>query len=231
MKKILFALLVLAILVVSGCKAPEQAETTQTSEVKEPAVRVVRQEQEQIVKGPALSQEVKDAIKKAESVEAIEYFYKESEKGAQYYVMGNNMKIVFPMQRQITKTNEHYDSVYIDLVKNTAVGYCEEDNDCDLTEIDQARELDINDFYLETPFDVLKEVKYGEKVSEETVGGKKAYVVRYELADGNMKKVWIWDYKGIPIRYVIETEDGDLIRRVDYNDLSANSIKASDVIK
>jgi hypothetical protein len=231
MKKILFALLVLAILVVSGCKAPEQTGTAQTSEVKEPAVRVVRQQQEQVVKGPQKSQEVKEARKKAESVEAIEYFYKESEKGAQYYVMGNNLKIVFPMQRQVGRTDEHYDSVYVDLTKNTAVGYCEVDNDCDLTEADQPRELDINDFYLETPFDVLKEVKYGEKVSEETIEGKKAYVVKYELANGNFKRVWIWDYKGIPLRYVVETEDGDKIRRVDYDGLSANGIKASEVIK
>lgn len=232
MKKILFAIIVLGIFIVSGCKAPEEEPEVTVTPTKEPTVREVSTGKEAVpVKGPELTQELKNLFAKADKVENLEYFYKEAEKGAQYYVLDKNMKIVFPMKRQIARTDMHYDSVYIDLDKKTAVGYCEVDEDCPLAEKNQPRELDINDFYLETPFDVLESIIYGEKESEETISGKRAIIVRFSLANGNIKRIWIWDYWGVPIRYTIEDSDGNVIRRVDYESLSANRVKMSDVTR
>ncbi|MBW2977354.1 hypothetical protein KY331_00765 [Candidatus Woesearchaeota archaeon] len=231
MKKILFAILVLSILIVSGCKAPEEAGVTVAPTTGTPTVREVSTGQEAVIKGPALTQELKTLLAKANTVDSIEYFYKEAEKGGQYYVMGNNMKIVFPMKRQVERTNMHYDSVYVDLVKKTAVGYCEVDGDCPILEEDQPREVDFNDFYTETPFDILDAITSGEKESEETIEGKKAIIIKVPLSSVRIQRVWVWDYKGIPLRYTIEDEEGNLIKKVDYTGLSANTVKMSDVTK
>jgi len=124
MRKILLAILVLSILILSGCKAPEAEPgvQVQTQAGKTPVISEVTTGKEaQPVKGPELSSELKQLFAKADTVQSLEYFYEETQVGAQYYVLGDNMKIVFPGKRWIQGTPKHYDSVYLDLAKKTDI--------------------------------------------------------------------------------------------------------------
>ena len=234
MRKIILTLFILSILVLGGCAAPEEEGTAAqqtTQQAKGPVVREVRTGQEELpARGPELSAELKSLIAKADSVESMEYFYKEAEKGARYYVRDNNIRIEFTSRK--FEGDLVYDNVYIDLAKRTATGYCEDHDPCkDVNLLDVPQELDIKDFNLETPFDVLDSITYGEEKGSETISGKTAVIIEIPLSDGNTKRIWVWDYKGIPIRYTIVGKEGEVIRRIDYEGMVVNNVKASDVIR
>jgi len=229
--KILFAVLVLGILIVSGCKAPEtEEETTVTvSGGQTPTVREVSTGREAVATGPSLSSELKTLLAKAGTIDSLEYFYHEAEVGMRYYILGNNIRIQYTTRTKLGGNREYTTDVYIDLSARKARGYCEEPG-CD-EKRDVPVDLDIGLFNLETPIDVAKTIKTGEKKGEETISGKKTIVIETPLTNGNVQRSWIWDFKGIPIRYTIQTPEGQVLKRVDYEGLSINSVKMSDVTK
>ena len=48
---------------------------------------------------------------------------------------------------------------------------------------------------------------------------------------GNKQKIWIWDYRGLPLRYDIYDSNDELIERVEFKSLAVNHLKDSDVNK
>ena len=54
-------------------------------------------------------------------------------------------------------------------------------------------------------------------------------MVKYELGEAEVT-VYIWDYKGIPLKYETR-EDGELTRKIEFLNLVINGVKDSDVTK
>ena len=60
------------------------------------------------------------------------------------------------------------------------------------------------------------------------ISGRECIKVEYE-EDGKTTRVWIWEYKGLPLKY--EVYDGtERIKRVEFENLAYNGVKDSDVV-
>ena len=58
---------------------------------------------------------------------------------------------------------------------------------------------------------------------------REVVMVKYELDEAEVN-VYIWDYKGIPLKYETR-EDGELTRKIEFLNLVINGVKDSDVTK
>ena len=82
--------------------------------------------------------------------------------------------------------------------------------------------------------EILNSITEGEIVSSETLDrGKMAMTVQYEEA-GVTERVYIWEYKGIPLRYEryksSEIKESELIERWDFTNVAYGGISESDLV-
>ena len=230
MKRLLILFLILSILLVGCAKVDKSVEENEVgsptgpSSVKEESKGVDEISKPKIT----ISKELKDLIDKADSVKSLIYTYSHANQGMKVYVKDNKMKQVFVIRSGTYAAGTRYDTVYLDLDKKTVVAYCEEPDDCDEEEINTQISVDYDDFITETPFDVLESVKYGEITGTYRIDGKDTAIVETE-ENGYTKKVWIWTYKGIPVKYEI-WDNSERIKRVDYENMIVNDVSNSDLV-
>ncbi|MBW2966569.1 hypothetical protein KY342_05685 [Candidatus Woesearchaeota archaeon] len=230
-KEILILLLILCI-VLTSCKPVEEVVEEKTIEKTGPTeVKEESKEVRKIVRPqPILSKELTDLIDKTNAVDSLQYFYHSGNDYMNVYVnKEGKMKQVFALRSGIYEPGTRYDTVYLDLNKKTAIAYCENPDDCDEEEQEKEMDVDYDDFITETPFDVLESIESGEIGQEIRIDGKDVVVVETKTNEGYDKKIFLWTYKGIPLKY--EIWDGDeKIKRVDYEKLIANAVSYSDLV-
>ena len=122
------------------------------------------------------------------------------------------------------KEGEKFDTIYVDLSGGDITAYCETTNICELDEQDKKVDVSSREFILETPFDVLEEAKYGTVLRKEMVEGKDATVVEYDVGSGNTKIVWLWNYRGIPLKYEVRSSSDEKLRAVVFGQLTINDV-------
>jgi len=234
MKKLLLILFV-AVLLVSGC-AKETTYQKPAAPVSEPAVKqtTLPAEKETIkeagMQGPVLPDDVKAIMAKADSVTSIDYSHSEWVKGeagyyAHIYAKGDKMKHVIELGSGKFAKGTYYDTAYFDLAAKSVIAYCEEDT-CD--DRNAPIPVDFSDFTTETPFDVLKKVKYGAKAGTEMVDERETTIVQYD-EDGKTIKVWLWDYKGLPLKYEVYSGD-EKVKSIEYKTLVYNQVKDDELV-
>jgi hypothetical protein len=149
------------------------------------------------VKTP-LSQEILDLIAKSKGVSSYEYTYKNSENSydsSNHYVKGDKLRMIYGSMRLYNKFS-YYD-VYIDKTKGLAYLVCQDVVNC---KGKKGKEVMYPEFNHATPLEVLAGVNNGEKVEETEVGARKAWVISYINPDGDAEKIWLWTYKGMPLK-------------------------------
>ncbi|MBW2981272.1 hypothetical protein KY343_00185 [Candidatus Woesearchaeota archaeon] len=227
MKKTILVLIIILCLFLTSCADEQPVEEDEKETVTGPST--VKEESKAIEEIPikaSMSTELKELIEKANTVESLKYFYQSSEGGnMDVYVMGTKMKQEFDPH---FIEGVYYDTYYIDLSKKTVAGYCESDSTfyCEDPSVTVTR--DFNDFITETPFDILKLITSGDVKPGTMIDGRSTVIAEIETEEGIMK-IWLWDYKGIPIRYEIWDND-EKIRWVDYKNLAINVVKSSELI-
>jgi hypothetical protein len=194
-------ILILAIMVAllaAGCAAPTQPTTPATDNKTTAPTDSV---EPQAPAGPAktpLSQEITDLIAKSKGISSYEYTYKNSEDAldsANHYVKGDKLRIVYGGMRTYNKF--YYYDVYIDKKNGIADLVCQDIVNC---KGQKGKEVMFAEFNHKTPLEVLVGVDNGEKVDETEVGAKKSWVISYINPDGDPEKIWIWTYKGMPLK-------------------------------
>ncbi len=238
MKKIIFLVLVLVILI-SGCGGkPEDSYIKPKSDVEEPSVNEIDLPSEESgdydgsnLEGPELSSEIKELLGKVDDIDSLEYSYNVFIKGepsyySNVYVKGNKMKQEINLGSGTFAEGEYYDTVYFDLAKNTADAYCEED--CDEDEIDKVIDVNYNDFYVESPFDVAKNLKVGKLIGNAMHENKEVDIVEYSV-DGKTVRVYIWTYRGIPLKYEVR-EDDELVKKVEFKSPIVNDVDDEELV-
>jgi len=236
MKKI-FLLLVLTILI-SGCGGEtEDSYVKPKADVEGPSVNEVDLPSEETedyddseLEGPELSSEIKELIGKIDDIGSLEYSYSVFIKGepsyySNVYVKGNKMKQDIDLGSGTFGEKEYYDTIYIDLAKKTAVAYCE-DKDCDDRNL--AIDVDYDDFYVETPFDVIDDIKVGESIGNAMHENKEVEIVEY-IKDGKEVRVYIWTYRGLPLKYEIREND-ELIKKVGFKSPVINDVDDEELV-
>jgi outer membrane lipoprotein-sorting protein len=239
-KKIVTFVLVLSmILLVVGCQSQNGATTTQTSTGGQAGPEDVKVTQQQISNEqptPAaepevqMSSDVVNVLNKAESVTSVKYSLSKYVPGgdndfADVVVKGDKMKYVITLMSGTY--GERYSTAYVDLSTNTAVGYCEDIERCE--DPNKAVSVDLNKLFIETPFDVLNSLKTAVKESSEMFDSKEAMIVKDDL-NGNTRRVWIWTYKGIPVKYELTNKDDAKVRTVEFKSLVVNGVKDSELV-
>ena len=227
-KPILILISVLCLFLLIGCSAEQSAEDSKktTSTNGPTSIREESQGIEEIPVRASMSAELKELIEKANTVESVSYFYQSTEGGnMDVYVKGSKMKQVFD---PILIDNNFYDTFYIDLSTKKVMGYCESDSIfyCEDPSISISR--DYRDFITETPFDILKLIKSGDVTPGTMIDGRETVIAEVDTEEGTMK-VWLWTYKGIPIKYEI-WDGNEKIRWVDFKNMALNNVKGADLI-
>lgn len=228
MKKAILILILVLCLFLTSCAVEQPIEDSKREVVTGPSS--VKEESKGIEEIPiraSMSAELKELIEKANTVESVKYFYQSIEGGnMDVYVKGYKMKQVF---NPILIDNNYYDTFYIDLSKKTVIGYCEADNIfyCEDPSLSITRNYD--DYITETPFDILKLITSGDVKPGTMIDGRETVIAEVKTKEGYDMKIWLWTYKGIPIRY--EVWDGnEKIRWVDFKNLAINTVKSVDLI-
>ena len=238
MKKIILFLIV-AVFLISGC-AKEAVVEEEEDEVKFPTVseQDIDEEEEELnivdveaVKkavASELSEDVKELLKKADSVNSLEYSYQNSiEDGKAYYshvyIVGDKMKQEVNFKKSSYAAGTKYDTIYVNLKEKTIEGYCE-DEDCD--DRNALIPVEYSDFIMETPFDVIDNLK-GNKIGTEVYEGRESIVVEYEEDDMRTKTL-VWEYKGLPLKY-IEYKNNKKYRTVIFDHLIYNQVSDEQV--
>ena len=233
MKKLLLMLFIVVLLV--GCAPVEEKPYEKpAAEVGEPYVKqtelpaeeIPEREEKEEAEGPSvLSDELKELIAKADNVASIDYAHSEFVKGgagyyAHVYVKGSQMRQDIELGSGTYTKDTLYDTAYFNLAAGTVKAYCEAD-DCD--DRNKVITEDMDKFVIETPFDVLDDINKGYKAGTAMVENRNTVIVEYEKG-GDIIRVWLWDYKGIPLKY--EVRDGEeLLKKVEFQALVHNSVK------
>lgn len=241
-KKLLVVLLVLAV-VLTACKPAQQESSTTTdteSETGPSSVKVYEQDtsDEDVDIAPAEpAQEndpaVQNLIDKADTVSSVEYFVSKYVEGgvnkfAHVYLKGNKMKQKLELRSGTYEPGEFYDTVYIDLSSRTAVTYCEEYDRC-IRDPNEEWSANFDDYLVETPFDVLDTIKSGKKTGT-AIFDKKEVMTVEDTYQGRRRIVYLWTYKGLPLRYdIMNAAGGDEEIRVEYKGMVVNGVKDSEL--
>ena len=231
MKKNILILILVLCFILTSCTVPEQpvdekeGAATGPSSVKEESKGADEVTRPKVT----ISKELKELIDKANSVESLKYAYSSGNDYVVVYVRGNKMKQVFSLAGGTYEPGTRYDTVYLDTSKKTAAAYCEDIDDCDEDEIDKPLSVNYNDFITETPLDVINSITNGEIKEGTFIDKKETVIIETETNIGYDKKIWIWTYTSIPIRYEL-WKDNEKIKRVDYVNLIVNSVSYSDLV-
>ena len=221
MKTKIFAILVLLALLV-GCAKQEAP----TKEAEEPAAGTEAVEEEPPVIEPAgeakeMTKDVKELLARAsKKVESYSYYYYGPETQLAYnlFIKGNKTKII-PPERVKVRENEFYDTTYLNTETKTALAYCESLNTLICQDTSKEFTLSYKDAYLKTPMDWLDEIKYAERLSEETMQERKTI----KLVSGEVGTIWIENFYGVPFQV---EKDGKTYR---FERMVFNQVKDSDV--
>lgn len=236
MKKMIILMLLVFMLGLTGCgeqAEPEAPETTtqgpEVSQTDLPSDRTPSAQPVEEVEKPELSAKIKAIIDKSENIDSLEYSYSDWKKGepgfySHVYIKGDSIKHEFGSMQNIG-TAEYYNAVYLDSETKEAIGYCEKDNLCDGQ---QPVILEYSDFDTLTPFEVLEELEYGEETGSAMFDDRDTKIIEY-IKDGKKVRVWLWEYKGLPLKYEV-TQDGEKVRTISYESLLYNNVADADVV-
>ncbi|MEE9525687.1 MAG: hypothetical protein V3V78_03735 [Candidatus Woesearchaeota archaeon] len=233
MKKILFTLLVIVILV-SGCggngEVVSDSKTGVSVNEKDLGTESRKSYSTPKSTGATLTSEINTLLAKSDSVSSVEYSHREFVLGepgynAEVWAKGNKQRHEISRQAGFAK-GVRYDTIFFDLAKEEAIGYCTDEKTCE-DKLDAATPLEFDDYTTETPLNLVDQITVGSKIGSSMYDDREVIIIEYEQG-GNQVRVYVWDYKGLPLKY--EVRDGEeLIRKVEYLGLVINGVKDSDV--
>jgi len=211
---VILALITVAALLAAGCGQPAELNSPSTEEqITEPVDSV---EESPIPVGPEnteLPTEIAELIAKSEGVTSYEYTYKTSEntqESSNQYVKGDKLRIKYGAMRSYNKFS-YYD-VYVDKANGLAYLVCQDTVAC---KGKKGKEVMYAEFNVDTPLEVLTGVDNGVKVDETEVGNKKAMTVSYTNPEGDSEKIWLWTFKGMPLKREIIRGDQKIVINYD----------------
>lgn len=223
-RRVFFGIFMLAVLLVfaAGCSenAPEPENNLQGGN-SEPEEAAEEESAEQEVPAPIetqLSQEITDILAKSEGISSFEYIYQQSDTAiytANHYVLGDKMRIEY-RSRQDYEGFMYYD-IYIDKAEETAYLVCGDKTQCKGI---KGKEVDFDEFNMETPIEVIPYIDNGEEIGVANVDGKATIIVNYYNKDGNSEKIWLWTYRGMPLKR--EITKGDTTLTIFYQSMVVN---------
>ncbi len=233
-KYILAIVLVLFLLV--GCGTTEveddnvkvsDVETEEIDEVdNKPSLseeELLEKSEEETVEEPkVLPKEVKEILEKSKT-RLKNYKYNFVQPGDttiyQMYVLGDNIMKVYPRQIKL-KDTVYYDTIYIDVAKETAEAYCIEESNCNKDNLGvKMGDTIFKEEYLKLPTEWADEIEWAEIVDENIVEGRDCLSLNTNIGAVILETYYGWIYE-------IVDEDENTWK---FTGTAFNSVKEDDV--
>ena len=188
------------------------------------------------VQSPIIQGKARDVLSKADlKVKTFSYVYREppyNQGSDRYVIMGDKIRI------QLGEDNLNLVTGVSDIFLNTktkqAAGYCfKRDSFLCKETADTKFVLKYADFYKPTSYDWMKKIVEAQFIGSEQIDGKTAVSLSVHLldqpSDWKSVKFFIDDFYGLPIKIVIETDQGKTLT-YNFDKHDVNSYSDSDLI-
>ncbi|MEK6874666.1 MAG: hypothetical protein AABX52_02860 [Nanoarchaeota archaeon] len=143
-----------------------------------------------------------------------------------YYIKGKRYRISL-YQNNFYKPDEYFDTVYVDTVTKTAIGYCEGNRPGRCINSSTQYTLPYTQWLITTPYQWLKQIPYGEIQGSEKIFDRPSFKVYYEK-DGIATWMWLDEYSGLPARVLQKKQDKET--KTEFRYLAINTVTDDYVI-
>ena len=216
--KVLFGIFMILLLVV-GCSKPAEKQTQPEVKPEQPSGESVQPE----VQKSELSQELKDILAKNANIKNFEYIYSENlADTSTYSVLGDKIKIAYGSRQMFN--NFVYYTIYIDGAAKKEYLVCDVAEECKGV---KALEITYGTFGKESPLEVIRRLDNGEITERTQIDNKNTVVVAYTNSDGDAERIWIWDFRGMPLKR--EMNKAGVKTTIAYDKMVINSLSEQDV--
>jgi len=229
MKKILSILLILTIVFLVGC-AKEEAKVETTT----PSAPTTTTTPETVAEPADYDPKVQRLIDKFnDKVKTYSYYhtYKGKEQKLHKYFIRldhNKVKIeLYEINRY--KKETYYDSVFLDMDKQIARGYCLDDRKARCDDTFREFKLNYGDWLVKFPHEWIEDIPSSAKViTSETLSQRKANVIAYEK-NGKLHKIWIDVTFGLPMKVQIEKPEDTILEMYEFKDMAVSGLTEVDL--
>jgi len=207
------------------CK-PVRVEEQEEPEIigTEPVVGEEEQEAEEPAQH-AISEEAQALFAKFDKVTGVQYAYVESPRILPenvYYVSREKMKIELKSRVRFS-TDESYDTVYLDLVEKTGIGYCENTDRNICPDRDKEFDVRFDDYFIETPFDWMAKIIKAELTGRsQTIENRKAVEVSFEI-NSEPGVMYVDSFFSVPLKIIF------MNKTYEFRDTVINQVDAEDL--
>ncbi len=232
MKKILFVLSIMLIIMLSGCATKyvcdDGSTVTDPTECKAEAEEEEEDDKQEVVmmdeeEEEEKEEEVKPVLKNIDpNVQALfdkvkaknnfQYLYKapKGEFSKKVYVRGKFIKEEYLGDQYVDGgklSDNRYDTIFFDTDRKTAYRMCLDKELCENTTL--AKKLSYNEYYMGTMIGLIDSISVGKDTDRtEMVGGRKTIVIDYKLEDNQEGRMWIDQWYGTPMKLEYLGSDG-----------------------
>lgn len=143
-----------------------------------------------------------------------------------YFIKGNKIHIL-GYSVNVMRHSDYYDNVYLDTSTKTGVAYCLSlDTRC--RQQGQAFEIGYDEVMIKTPYQWIKDIKYGDVTGSESIDDRLTKKVQYE-ANGVKYTQWIDETYGLPLRVLVE-KPGKEPQQYDFKDMAYNGVSDDELL-
>ncbi|MBN2459220.1 hypothetical protein JXB28_02955 [Candidatus Woesearchaeota archaeon] len=156
-------------------------------------------------------------------VTSLQYSYVESPQSLPediYYTTKDKMKIELKV-RAVYAGNEYYDTVYLDLVKNTATAYCEYRDRSVCKDRDKAYSVDFDKYFRPTPWDWIDRITKADLTGKSKIFASRNAVEMNIEVDGLSGTMFVDSFFGIPLQITY------LSKNYEFRDIVMNEVKST----
>ncbi|MBS3175647.1 hypothetical protein J4457_00220 [Candidatus Woesearchaeota archaeon] len=167
----------------------------------------------------------REVLQKADlKVKSFSYIYREppyNQGSDKFMVMGDNIRIM--LGENAVNLASGISDVYLNIKTKEAVGYCfRRDSFLCRDREGQKFEVKYKDLYRLTSYQWMKKIVESQRVGSEQMDGRTAIVLSTRLTDQpdswDEVRFYIDEYFGLPLKIVIETNEGELTYNFDQYD-------------
>lgn len=144
-----------------------------------------------------------------------------------WYIKGHKIRIM-RFIGEYFNPESHYDNIYLDAKEKTAYGYCESEEEGICPIRNKRFILDYNELMVQTPYQIVKSIPYGEIITSELLWDRMYQVASY-LKEGIKYKIWIDSFSGLAARVEKYNPDDELIDRHDFRKIQINNVEDATV--
>jgi len=231
MKKILSILTLLTIIFLVGCTA-EEAKTTPTEQTTPttPTTTTPETAAEPADYDPQIQKLIDKFNDKVKTYSYYHTYLGKEQKLHKYIVrLDHNMVKIELYEVNRYRKETYYDSVFLDLDKQIARGYCLDDRKARCDDTFKEFKLNYGDWLVKFPHEWIAEIPTSaEVITSETIDQRKAKVIAYEK-DGKLYKMWLDTSFGLPIKIQIEKPEDTVLEMYAFRDMAISGLTEIDL--